>query len=141
MKNQFTTKAQALASESDGRRLAVAMLNEFRASDTDKCSIEPRFRSGRPQLDIFTRYRRIVSDCLSPAVAAGFDAVLCDHLACAADGGVIDNPDYYNNLDEHGNERGFSLGVTALVPRGRATPPTAPRRRRRVTTPKLRAVK
>jgi hypothetical protein len=136
MEKQCTTKGRALSPTLTGRRLAVDMLKELGASNADDACIEPRYRAGREQNNIFARHLRAVIDQSDPAVLGAFCAVVTDYFTEAA--GAVDDPEYYNTLDEHGNERGFCLGVTALVPSGRAT---APRRRRRVTVPKLRAVR
>jgi hypothetical protein len=111
-----TPKDSAISPTAYGRKLAVGMLIEFRAMDhNDETCIEPRYRPGKPQSDILTRYVRAVRDQYSPAVEAGFFAVLTDYLAHEA----ATEPEYYNDLYENGNaRRGFTI-----VPKGSATTP------------------
>lgn len=101
----FITKGSALLSESDGRKLAAAMLREFdEYLDSNDHTIEARYRQGLPQKDTLARYLRVIMDQGNPAVEDGFIAVLTDFLGS----GGITKPEFYESLDDSEIKREFT---------------------------------
>ena len=88
------------ADVTEGRRLAIAMLREFRDLRTEECSCEDHFRPGRTQLDVFGRYLERLSNS---AVRAGFCIVMNDFLAAAPD--LAADVDFYEQLEADGYDR------------------------------------
>jgi hypothetical protein len=98
-KGNFKANNATSYSHKDGRTLAAAMLREFSESNADEASIERRYRPGKPQSNILTRYLRLVSEHNSGPLKAGFNAVLTDFLAHAFRTGVV-RPEFYERLDD-----------------------------------------
>ena len=82
----------------DGRKLAIAMLKEFRdGTNEDASCCEAEFRHGQPQRDVLGPYLRTLREA-SPEVEAGFKIVMNDFLAACPSGYV--DPELYEKLGE-----------------------------------------
>jgi len=81
--------------ERDGRELAVQMIHELLEAGDDACCIESEYRDVVPQTDAVTRYLAVLRERQSPALDAGFAAILTDALGCDP------NPaEFYDSLIE-----------------------------------------
>jgi hypothetical protein len=84
----------------EGRRLAIAMLREFRDLKPEECSCEDHFRPGRAQRDVFGRYLELLS---SSEIRRGFGIVMNDFLAAAPD--LAADVGFYEQLEADGYDR------------------------------------
>lgn len=105
-KKNFITTTAVLLSQADGRKLAVDMLVGLRDSNADEASIESRYRPGKAQCDILSRYQRVMRDQGNPAVEVGFNAVPNDFLGHVFYG--IVEPEFYEAIDDDEIEREFT---------------------------------
>ena len=87
-----------IGSVADGRRLAIAMLREFRDLKPEECSCEDHFRPGRAQRDVFGQYLELLGS--NSEVRAGFCIVMNDFLAAALD--LATDVDFYEQLEADG---------------------------------------
>jgi len=103
---------KSIATVADGRRLAIAMLREFRDLKPEECSCEDHFRPGRHQRDVFGKYLELLSGS-SAEVRAGFCVLMNDFVAAAVD--LATDVDYYEQLEADGYERNaeYFLGAVA----------------------------
>ena len=85
----------------EGRRLAIAMLREFRDSKPEDCSCEEHFRPGKAQRDVLGRYLNILDS--SSGLRAGFCIVMNDFLAAAPD--LAADVQFYEQLESEGYDR------------------------------------
>ena len=86
----------------DGRRLAIAMLREFRDVSLEDCSCEEHFRPGRKQRDVLGKYLDLLGASRGD-MHVGFCIVMNDFLAAASDGQV--DVECYEALEAEGYDR------------------------------------
>jgi hypothetical protein len=85
-----------------GRRLAIALLREYRDIEAEECSCEDHFRPGREQRDVLGKYLELLI-ASSNEVRAGFCVVINDFLATADD--IATDVEFYEKLEAEGYDR------------------------------------
>ena len=89
-------------SAAEGRKLAIAMLREYRELQPEDGSCEDFFRPGRMQRDILNPYlEQLIAS--SRAVRAGFCTVMNDFLATRED--IATDIEHYETLEAEGYDR------------------------------------
>lgn len=87
---------RAALTERDGRELAVRMLRDH---DARECCIDPEYRDGAPQKLPFLSYLAALRQHNSPAVDAGFAAILADFISAGLEGSSADIDVYEKFVD------------------------------------------
>jgi hypothetical protein len=86
-------------SETDGRRLAVKMLEELADVGADRACIDAstRLQAGfkGPQANVVGRYLALLRERGSVELEAGFGAILSDFIASNLDGGADAELEFY----------------------------------------------
>src|SRR5262245_4043456 len=104
---------KSTATVAHGRRLAIAMLREFRNIEPEECSCEDHFRPDSPQRDVLGKYLEMLT---SSEVRAGFCFVMNDFLASSSD--LAADVELYEQLEAEGYDRNavyFSDSLAANV--------------------------